>query len=210
MPTQQSIILAAEPGLLRNALRWHRLAITISHATAAELADAFERAYVRWRRVGRLDDPAGWVRRVAINRAIDQHQIKRRFGLWRVGQANPQSRPPGALWQIGASVLMHSGDLAFSDLLWELSDLLPSGLYDGNSLERYIRRVLEMPGRHNRFDFLEQQLFIVATELDSGNRAVFGQGGKGVVPISRAVAASSAIPILYLSLIHISEPTRPY
>lgn len=35
------------------------------------VADAFERAYVRWRRVGRLDDPAGWVRRVAINRAID-------------------------------------------------------------------------------------------------------------------------------------------
>ena len=104
---------------------------------------------------------------------------------------------PGALWQIGASVLMHSGDLAFSDLLWELSDLLPSGLYDGNALERYIRRVLEMPGRHNRFDFLEKQLYIVATELDSGNRAVFGQGGKGVVPISRAVAASSAIPILY-------------
>ena len=38
------------------------------------VADAFERAYVRWRRVSRLDDPAGWVRRVAINRAIDAHR----------------------------------------------------------------------------------------------------------------------------------------
>ena len=104
---------------------------------------------------------------------------------------------PRSLWQIGFNAVLHSGDVALSDLLWELSDLLPSGLYDGNALERYMRRILEMPGRCNRFDFLERQLYIVATELDSGNRAVFGQGGKGVVPISRAVAASSAIPILY-------------
>ena len=104
---------------------------------------------------------------------------------------------PRTLWQISVNALMHSGDVAISDLLWELSDLLPSGLYDGNALERYMRRILEMPGRRNRFDLLEKQLYIVATELDSGNRAVFGQGGKGVVPISRAVAASSAIPILY-------------
>lgn len=39
---------------------------------AAEcVADAFERAYVRWRRVSGLDDPLGWVRRVALNRATD-------------------------------------------------------------------------------------------------------------------------------------------
>ena len=104
---------------------------------------------------------------------------------------------PRALWQIGVNTITHSGDVAISDLLWELSDLLPSGIYDGNALERYMRRILEMPDRCNRFDFLEKQLYIVATELDSGNRAVFGQGGKGVVPISRAVAASSAIPLLY-------------
>lgn len=38
------------------------------------VADAFERAYVRWRKVGRLDDPVGWVRRVAINRSRDVHR----------------------------------------------------------------------------------------------------------------------------------------
>ncbi len=38
------------------------------------VADAFERAYVRWRKVGRLEDPLGWVRRVAINRATDVHR----------------------------------------------------------------------------------------------------------------------------------------
>jgi NTE family protein len=104
---------------------------------------------------------------------------------------------PRTLWHLGLASLTHPLNFAVSDILWELADLLPAGLYDSNSLERYVRRVLEMPGRCNRFDFLDKQLFIVATELDSGNRAVFGQGGKGIVPISRAVAASSAVPVLY-------------
>ncbi|MFO7635412.1 MAG: patatin-like phospholipase family protein [Caldilinea sp.] len=104
---------------------------------------------------------------------------------------------PRALWHLGIASLTHPFNIALSDVLWELAHVLPAGLYDSNSLERYVRRVLEMPGRFNRFDFLDKQFFIVATELDSGNRAVFGQGGKGIVPISRAVAASSAVPILY-------------
>src|SRR3954451_21783390 len=34
--------------------------------------DAFMRAYARWRRVSRLDDPPGWIRPVAVNRFRDQ------------------------------------------------------------------------------------------------------------------------------------------
>ena len=104
---------------------------------------------------------------------------------------------PRTLWNLGHASLTHPGDISVADLLWEFVEILPSGIYDGNALERYVRKVLEMPGRANRFDFLEKTLYIVATELDSGSRAVFGQGGKGIVPISRAVAASSAVPILY-------------
>ncbi|MDY7100178.1 MAG: sigma-70 family RNA polymerase sigma factor [Actinomycetota bacterium] len=42
----------------------------------AELAadcveDGFERAYVRWRKVSRYDNPVAWIRRVAINRMRD-------------------------------------------------------------------------------------------------------------------------------------------
>ncbi len=49
-------------------------------ARAEEITqDAFERCYLRWRRVSRLDRPGAWVRRVAINRAIsvlrrDRHE----------------------------------------------------------------------------------------------------------------------------------------
>ncbi|MCS6828264.1 MAG: patatin-like phospholipase family protein, partial [Caldilinea sp.] len=104
---------------------------------------------------------------------------------------------PRALWRLGAASLKHPLNLALSDIIWELARVLPAGLYDSEALERYVRRILEMPGRCNRFDFLQKELFIVATELDTGARAVFGQGGKGIVPISRAVAASSAIPVIY-------------
>ena len=54
------------------------------------VADAFERAYVRWRRVGRLDDPLGWVRRVAINRATDVHRRRTRG---RRALLRPAARP---------------------------------------------------------------------------------------------------------------------
>lgn len=104
---------------------------------------------------------------------------------------------PRALWRLGAASLKHPLNIALSDIVWELARVLPAGLYDSEALERYVRRILEMPGRCNRFDFLHKELFIVATELDTGARAVFGQGGKGIVPISRAVAASSAIPVIY-------------
>jgi RNA polymerase sigma-70 factor (ECF subfamily) len=42
--------------------------------------DAFMRAYVRWHRVSRLDDPAGWIRHVAVNRMRDHFRKLERGG----------------------------------------------------------------------------------------------------------------------------------
>jgi RNA polymerase sigma-70 factor (ECF subfamily) len=42
--------------------------------------DAFMRAYVRWNRVSRLDDPVGWVRHVAVNRMRDHFRKLERGG----------------------------------------------------------------------------------------------------------------------------------
>jgi RNA polymerase sigma-70 factor (ECF subfamily) len=36
--------------------------------------EAFARAFARWRRVGRLDDPTAWVRRVALNLMLDERR----------------------------------------------------------------------------------------------------------------------------------------
>lgn len=40
---------------------------------------AFERAGVRWRRVSRYDDPAGWIRRVALNLLLNERRRLDRF-----------------------------------------------------------------------------------------------------------------------------------
>jgi RNA polymerase sigma-70 factor (ECF subfamily) len=40
-------------------------------AAADAVQDAFTRAYARWGRIGRYEDPAGWVRHVAVNRLRD-------------------------------------------------------------------------------------------------------------------------------------------
>src|SRR5262245_18714360 len=41
---------------------------------ADAVQDAFARAYARWRRISRYDDPAGWVRHVALNRVRDHYR----------------------------------------------------------------------------------------------------------------------------------------
>lgn len=104
---------------------------------------------------------------------------------------------PRTLLDIGYNSITHLGDIALSDVLWELAQVLPSGLYNGAALERYLRTILEQLGGTNRFDRLQKELYIVATEMETGARAVFGKGGKSIVPISLAVAASSAVPVLY-------------
>ncbi|HEX5094899.1 MAG TPA: sigma-70 family RNA polymerase sigma factor [Acidimicrobiia bacterium] len=50
-----------------------------SQEVAADcVQEAFCRAYVRWRRVGRYDEPVAWVRRVAVNLLIDHSRRMQR------------------------------------------------------------------------------------------------------------------------------------
>lgn len=93
--------------------------------------------------------------------------------------------------------LLNKSDMTFFDLIWSLTEVLPSGLYDGLALERYLHEGLEILGASNRFDELERELHIIATSLDDGQRAVFGKSDHAEVPISLAVAASAAMPLFY-------------
>lgn len=106
-------------------------------------------------------------------------------------------RGPKALWRTGRHLASHIRDLSLSDLVWELLAILPNGLYDGRAMEHYMREILERPGSVNTFDQLAQEVYIVATELDTGGRAVFGRSDTVAPPISQAVAASCAIPLLF-------------
>jgi len=81
--------------------------------------------------------------------------------------------------------------------LERLGRALPTGLFDGGEIDRYLARIFAGPGRTNDFRQLRQKLYIVAAELDTGESVAFGGPGVDHVPISRAVQASSALPGLF-------------
>ncbi len=58
------------------------LAVAAGDRGVAEdcVQDAFMRAYVRWKRVARLEDPVGWIRHVAVNRMRDNFRKIERGG----------------------------------------------------------------------------------------------------------------------------------
>ncbi len=74
------------------------LAVACGDRTVAEDAvqDAFERAFVRWRRIARYDDPAGWIRHVALNRIRDHHRrdTRKRKAIARLATVADTVVPP--------------------------------------------------------------------------------------------------------------------
>src|ERR671919_557449 len=87
--------------------------------------------------------------------------------------------------------------LSTVDLAVALADLLPSGLYTGSGIEEYVRAVLSDPDRTDNFRELGSELYLAATDLDTCERIVLGAKGWDDVPISTAVRASSALPMVY-------------
>jgi NTE family protein len=104
---------------------------------------------------------------------------------------------PRVLLGAWSHYLRYLNDMTVFDLVWSLAEAIPSGMYDILALERYLCQVLDTQGLCNRFEDLERDLYIIATDLDTGDRVVFGQDEWGDVPISLAAAASSAMPLLY-------------
>jgi predicted acylesterase/phospholipase RssA len=94
-------------------------------------------------------------------------------------------------------VLAQRRGVSLMDLGLELAEGLPSGVYTGSGIDRYLRKVLSEPGRSNDFREVRRALYLTATDLDSCERVVFGAEGFEDVPISTAVRASGALPMVY-------------
>lgn len=96
------------------------------------------------------------------------------------------------------------GDLAthpletnFTDVFGRLGALIPTGLFDNNEIEHFLRKLFESHGRTNDFRELPRKLFVIGVELDTGKTVRFGDEGYDHIPISRAIQASAALPGLY-------------
>ena len=87
--------------------------------------------------------------------------------------------------------------LPISEALLNLTPLLPSGIFTNSGVEAYVRETLGTAGLSDDFRDIPRELHIVATDIEADRRVTFSRRGTPDVPISRAVAASSCIPILF-------------
>jgi RNA polymerase sigma-70 factor (ECF subfamily) len=69
-------------GVFRDAFEPMVRALTVASGSRSVAEDcvqeAFSRAFTRWRRIRRYDDPVGWIRHVAVNVMRDHHRREHR------------------------------------------------------------------------------------------------------------------------------------
>lgn len=104
---------------------------------------------------------------------------------------------PGRVVELARELAPRIGHVSMMDVVVGLGEGLPSGVYSGSGIEQYVRTVLSDPDRSDDFRELENELYIVATDLDTCERIVFGEPQWRDIPISRAVRASAALPVVY-------------
>ena len=106
------------------------------------------------------------------------------------------SLPPlmlGALLDYCSDPLHHGLFESFQ----RLSRAIPTGVFDSRGVDRVLTKLFSSRGRTNDFRKLRNRLFLVATDLDSGESVAFGSPGHDKVPISTAVQASASLPGLF-------------
>jgi NTE family protein len=85
--------------------------------------------------------------------------------------------------------------------LWEqldrFYDSLPAGLFTLDAFEHFLEEFFLRRGIPNSFLGMPKPLRIIAHDLDSGERILFGSPGFDDVPVARACCASMALPLFY-------------
>ncbi|MDH5527484.1 MAG: patatin-like phospholipase family protein [Nitrospirota bacterium] len=119
------------------------------------------------------------------------------------GETWPMVKKAAAsLWDAGGEVIRcawrREGIPSLLDMVAAVQQSLPSGLFTLEPLELTLRnRFATGEGMTDDFRELRRPLYVPALNLDTGRYVVFGGEGTNHVPISRAVVASSAVPVLF-------------
>ena len=119
--------------------------------------------------------------------------LRPNYRAWVSRMALLPLRAVGTLRHVAANF----GEVSMVDVAMGIAEGLPTGVYNNRGLERYMAEVLADPDRTNDFRELEQELLLTATDVDTCERLVLGRDEFEDVPISRAVAASTALPMVY-------------
>ncbi len=76
-------------------------------------------------------------------------------------------------------------------------NILPSGIFTLEPYEKFLSKTFEQLNLTNNFREIKKRLLITANDIDKAERVVFGEEPFMNVPISRAIIASSAIPVFF-------------
>ncbi len=94
--------------------------------------------------------------------------------------------------------------ISLLDIIYALQESAPYGFFRLDNFDRFLTRTYSELGVTNDFRKLKKELYIPATDLDIGRYDIFGDEGFADVPISKAVTASSALPIVF-EPVHIKD-----
>jgi len=122
-----------------------------------------------------------------------QHFLRPAFGLYAKGI----SAVPGLLIEALWGFLMNPHDRTLLAALSKLSRAIPPGLLNNDSIAVFLEKLFGSRGRTNDFRKLKRKLYVIATDLDTGEIVKLGAEGYDHIPISKAVQASTALPGLY-------------
>jgi predicted acylesterase/phospholipase RssA len=84
------------------------------------------------------------------------------------------------------------------EVVVRLQRLVPVGFFRGERLKAFIERQLSRLGIPDNVGALKKELYISATEQDTGEHVVFGEEPWREIKISQAIRASTALPPFYL------------
>lgn len=103
----------------------------------------------------------------------------------------------GAIRRMIGSVASKPLDVDLWNEIDRFYDSLPAGFFSLDPFERFLDELFQRRGIAKTFDAMPVALRIVANDLDMGERVVFGDGFDDGVPVSKAVTAACAAPMLY-------------
>ncbi|MGZ5341832.1 MAG: patatin-like phospholipase family protein [Solirubrobacterales bacterium] len=113
------------------------------------------------------------------------------------GLASKAALLPLRMVAVARQLAGNLGEVSMMDAVMGIAEGLPPGIYNNRGLEKYMAEVLSDPDRSNDFRELDKELLLTATDVDTAERLVLGRGEFADLPISKAVAASTALPIIY-------------
>jgi len=104
---------------------------------------------------------------------------------------------PSVLARSLLKLIRQPGSSNITQLVGQLGKIIPSGVFNNESIHDFLESAFKATGHSNSFEDLKCTLYVVAVDLDSGTAVRFGSEGHRDVSISKAVQASAALPGLY-------------